>query len=307
MKILEKYIAIARANDGAGGGGSPPPNTPPASSTATPPAPAAGAGAAPPAGTPPGQAQGDPPAAAAADYWPEGLDQQYKGTDPKATLDNLAKALTGYRQRDAARDVPEKAEGYMEFDGIKGFEMDPAVKPYFDMLPKDPAFKPMAAAALKHGVSRAAVAEIYQEGLKAMAEGGMLEPVLDPAKEKAALVPEGAKSLPADAQDQAVQKRMQENYDFLQLATQNMGLDGESAKYAELMLGDAANGHKFFEWIRSKVQGAGTAPNAGVGSGSQGATREALRAELAALNQGDPDYAKKHAAIQQRYQQTIPD
>lgn len=241
-------------------------------------------------------------AAPIADYWPEGLDQQFKGADHKASLDNLGKALQGYRSRDAARDVPDKPEGYYNFEGLKDFKIEPANKPYFDMLPKDPAFKPMAAAALKHGVSRSAVLDIYQSGLSAMAEQGLLEPMIDPVKEKAALIPEAAQSLAPAAQEQAVQRRMQENYDFLQLAGETLGLDKESGKYAELMLGDTAKGHRFFEWMRSKIQGSGgsTAPRALPG-GASGDSRESLRKAMAELKPGTPNYSTEHAALTERY------
>lgn len=293
---LNTMIELLRNAEGAGGGA--------AAQAATPPGPpaAAGAAAAPPAQDP-GQAQGGTPAAAA-DYWPEGLDQQLRGADMNATLDNVAKVVKGYRDRDATRDVPEKPEGYTDFDTVKDFKIDPKNQPFFDVLKEDPAFKAMAGAMHKHGLGRAAALDIYQTGLNAMSEAGLLEPMLDTRAEMAALVPETARNAPEAEQRQQAAKRMQENFDFLKLMETNRQLPGEVREYAEAMLGDAARGHRFIEWVRGLMQqpapGGGGAPAAAGGTG--GVTRESLRAELAALNQGDPDYARKSAEIDAKYQ-----
>lgn len=304
LKLFPTFYRAAE--DGNGQGAAPPASsTPPAPAGNAPPV--SGAEGAPPAAAP-GQAQAAAPAAApAADYWPEGLDQQFKGADQKSTMDNLAKALSGYRARDAQRGVPEKPEGYYDFADLKDFKIEDSVKGYFDQLPSDPAFKAMAGVLHKHGVGKVAALEAFQAGLAGMSEAGLLEPVLDPAKEKLALVPEAARNLPQAAQDQAVQRRMQENYDFLALMQSTRELSPDAAKYAELMLGDSARGHQFFEWVRSQVQG-----GAGAGPGDHGGrqpanTREGLRTQLAELekHKGSPDYAKRHAELSRQYEQTL--
>lgn len=238
----------------------------------------------------------------AADYWPDGLDQSLKGADAKITMDNVAKALQGYRTRDASRGVPDKPEGYLEFDKAKDFKIDPKNQPFFDNLKTDPAFKVIAAEAHKRGIGQGDMLAMYQAGLNSMAEAGLLDMPVDVAAEKAALVPDAAKNLPADQQEAAVQKRLNDNYAFLDLAVSNMGLPKELAQFAELSLADSAKGHQLIEWMRGRLQGAGgTGPGAHGNPGGGGDTREGLKAELAALNRNDPKFQEKHAELTGRY------
>lgn len=302
--MIERYLRVLRNADGTGGG----------AAGAAAGGGAAGGGNGTPAPAPAGQA-GDPATAgsqpAASDYWPEGLDKGLKGADSKATLDGLAKALgerdtqlKGYRDRDAARSVPEKPEGYADFSKLgDAFKIADANKPFFDNLAKDPTFAAMAASAHKHGLGQVALADIYQTGLDAMRNSGLLEVPIDVAAERLALLPEAARSLPEAEQGKEIDKRMNANYDFLALAQANLGLPKEVADYAELMLGDSAKGHQFIEWARSKLQAGGQGPGAH-GQGAAGDTRESLRADLAKLEGGPrgPNYAAEHAALMKRYE-----
>lgn len=299
MKQFLRALPVFNA-DGAGGG---------APGGAPPPAAAAAAGGQPtpavppPAAPPPG---GGAPPAPAADYWPDGLDPGLKGADSKATLDNMARLandLKGYRDRDAKRGVPEKPEGYADFSDLKDFKVDAELEPHFKALGTDPVFKGVLGTLHKHGLGKMAVAEIYRDLLVASKTAGMLEPALDVEAELAALVPDQAKSLPKPDQDAAVQKRLNENYAFLDLAVQNMGLPKEVAKHAELALGDAARGHQFMEWVRGLVQ-AGQSQGPGAHGNPAGAdTADSLRAEMAQLEKQKhaPDYAEKLKALQDRY------
>lgn len=260
--------------------------------------------AVPGAAAPP--AAGEPSAQpAAADYWPEGLDQKYKGADAKTTLDNLAKDLKGYRDRDATRGVPEKPEGYTNFEALKDFKIDEAQKPFFDALKTDPIFKGALEVMHKHGMGQLAVAETYQAFLKTAADAGMLEKPLDIAAELKALVPEVARSLSEPEQQAAVQKRIGENYSFLDLAVQNMGMPKEVRDHMEYALGDSAKGHAAFEWMRQRIQAGGAQPPGAIGGASGGVTRESLRAEMAALDRNAPDYAAKSAALDEKYKAFI--
>lgn len=296
MKILSDLIRNAEGGGGAAAPAAAPTATPPAAPAV---APGAGDGAPPAA-----PAASSTPPAAAADYWPEGLDPSLKGADLNGTFDNFAKALKGYRDRDAQRGVPETAEGYFNLEPLKGkLEIADAQKPYFDMLSQDPAFGAMAKTLHKHGVGQMAALEAYRDGLTAMGEAGLLEPLIDAKAERAALLPEGFAGKSQAEQDQAIDRRMQENLDFLNLAKTNMGLDPKAAEYAEMMLGDSARGHTFFEWIKGKVQGGGTAPQ-NIGGGGQGVTRESLREEMRQLeaNKSDPNYRQKRADLDAKYQ-----
>jgi hypothetical protein len=307
------------APDGGGGAAPPAAGAPAATPTGTPPAaaPAAGAVGAPPApggATPPapqaGQPQATPPAAGTEDYWPTGLDQSFKGADSKATLDNLAKALNGYRTRDAQKGVPEKPEAYADVSTLKDFVVEDAFKPHFEALKADPAFAAISKTAHAHGVGHKAFAEIFQSGLTAMSENGLLLPEIDVAAEKAALVPAEAKALPAQQQEVAVQKRLNENYAFLDLMEANRGLPKEVRQYMEVSLMDGAKGHQAIEWMRAQIQGGGAqggTPGAhGQAPGGRD-TKDSLRAARAAINPGDPQRAQKEAELDRRYQELYGD
>lgn len=268
--------------------------------------PSPGAAAAAPVVAPSGQpamppagvvAPGAPAAApAAADYWPEGLDPALKGADAKATLDNMAKSLKGYRDKDANRGVPETPEAYTDFSKLGDkFQIDPKNAPHFEALKTDPVFKTIATTAHKHGVGQLAVAEIYQDSLNAMSEAGMLEPPIDVAAEKAALVPDAAKSLPPAEQEAAVQKRLNENYAFLDLMVQNRGMPKDVAQHLELSLGDSARGHTALEWFKAQLQQGGSAPGAH-GTGGGAVTAESIRTEQARVDALPIGSAERKAA-----------
>lgn len=292
MKRFPMFAELVRnAETGASGVGL----SPPAAGVAAPPP------AAPLAGAPPAAPVEPAAGAAAADYWPQGLDQSFRGKDANGTLDNLAKAVAGYRERDAKADRVKTVDEMLDVKSIKDFTIDQRNQVHFDNLPKDPLFKPMAEVAIKHGVGRHALMDIFQTGLNAMNEAGLMEPMLDPVAERAALVPEAAKGLAQDQQDLAVTKRLQANYDFLGLAQQNMKLPADVAKYVELQLGDSAKGHVFMEWVRGLRGAQGNGSPGAYGGPSGGVTRDSLRAEMAALKSTDPDYQAKHADLMERY------
>jgi hypothetical protein len=310
--MISRFLSPDGAGSGAGGDGSGPGGSGQSN------APAAGDGSAPAAAAQAGDAAGAAGGApAGGDYWPEGLDPSFKGADSKTTLDNIAKriaenqkALDGYRQLDSKRDVVKTFEEMVDFGKIPDFKIEEKNQPYFDALKSDPLFKTVAEAAIKDGIGRRAVGNLYQNFLNAASEAGLLEPPIDPKAERAALLPDTAKSLDPKGQDAAIDKRMQENYDFLSLASQNMGLPAEAGKYAELMLGDSAKGHQFFEWVRGLSQGGGNGPNGGGGgSPAGGVTRESLRAEQAAVEalRGQPGYEEKAKALDAKYKQFYGD
>ncbi len=296
--LLEKYL-YSYPRDGAGTGGGGAGGAPPAGGAGNPPAGA-------PGGSP---ASETPPAGGAAPggelYFPEGFPDQMRGKDGKETLDNAWTALKGYRDRDATRDVPADPAGYLTLDGLKDFSLDETMKPHFEALKQDKSALAMFEKAKEHGLDRRATLDIWQAGMKALADGGMLEPMLDPAAERAALLPDAAKTLPKTEQDAAIDRRMQENYDFLDLMSQNRGLSKEARDYAEMMLGDSAKGHGFFEWMRGQLQGGeGGGPGAhGSGQGG-GDTAASLKAEMGKpeLTAGHPMFDREaYKAFDERY------
>lgn len=297
--LIEKYLfAIPRAPDaGAGGGGGAAAGAP--SGDGGDPA-AAGGGAAPgsaaPAATPP-QA-----------YFPEGLPDNWRGKDERETIDRLFSVAKGYRDRDANLDRPEKPEGYFSLDGMAAdaFKLDDRFKAHFDAFGSDPGMKAAAIIAQKHGIARPAFLEAVQASMSALSDAGMLEPMMDPAAERAQLLPDAARGLPKDQQDAAIDKRMTDNFAFVDLMVQNRGLPKEAGDYMQMMLGDSAKGHLAMEWMRNTFQTGGGqgGPGAHGAGGSAGDTADSLRAEMAKpeLIPGHPNFDRaKYADFESRY------
>lgn len=259
-------------------------------------------------GSGPDGGEGGPPSP----YFPEGLPDTMRGDDERATMDNMAKALKGFRDRDASREVPKEAAGYLSLEGVdpEKFTLSDDVKPHFEALAKDPgaaaALKVFQEAGVDRGVVRSAIGGMFE----ALKDGGMLEPFLDTEAERQALLPDSAKGLSKQDQDQAIDRRMQENEDFVKLMTENGGLPPEAGEYAQLMLMDSAKGHAFFEWMRGKIQGGESDGPGGHGNGGAGDTRESLRADLAALEKkrGSPDFKQAdYDALEARYKKQFAD
>lgn len=304
--LLARYGALFAPEDGSGSGGTPGGGQ----DNASPPAGAGGDGAAPPA-TPPAD-QGAAPPAATGPYRPQGLPETMFGKDDRETIDKMGQALNGYRQKDAARDVPADPAGYLNLDGLKNFQLDDAYKPYFDALKDDPSATAMFDALHKGGVGREVALQAWQAGIKAMSEAGLLEAPLDVAAERGKLLPDAARNLPKDQQDAAIDARMQANEDFIKLMT-TQGLDKDAAEYAQLMLMDSANGNKFFEFVAGKLMGTDRAnPMAGQGgqAGSADSRRAQLRAEMAKpeMQPSHPNFDRaKHDALDAEYQKLFPE
>lgn len=291
MKLFDKRVF--NVPDAGGGNG------------AAPAAPAAPAAAAPPAGggAPPASSAGNPaaaasdPAAAGAFYRPEGLPDHLVGKDQAETLDKLFGAFKGYRDRDAQSGVPEKAEAYGEFSG----EIPDTVKPHLETLKGDPLFSRLNEKALALRLPASAYQGLVQEFISVSAEMGLMEPIVDAQAERAALVPAAAAHLPPAEQQQAVEKRMNDNFAFLDaLAAQGAdkgGLSKDDAEFAKAMLGDSAKGHRVFEWMRAATGAAGDGGRGpalgGAPAGDNHRAELARRAALPENTWGDPKFDQK--------------
>lgn len=221
----------------------------------------AAASATPPAngGTPPAAAAD--PAAGGAFYRPDGVPDHLVGKDQNETLDKIYGALKGYRERDAQAGVPEKADAYAEFAG----EIPETVKPHLETLKGDPLFARLNEKALALRVPASTYQGLVQEFISVSAEMGLMEPIVDAQAERAALVPVSAAHLSPAEQGQAVEKRMNENFAFLDaLVAQGAdkgGLSKDDADFARAMLGDSAKGHRVFEWMRTAAGAGGDGGN----------------------------------------------
>ena len=304
--LLDRYLLPPREGDGAGsgaaapGGATPPAASPAPSGAGTPPAagPSGEGGAG--SGTPPPPAAGvQPPAAAGQPYRPQGLPETMFGDDDRGTIDKMAEALKGYRTRDSERGIPDKVDAYMAFDLAN---VDATVKPHMEGLVNDPLYKAVADVALAEkvpvGAMQKIVTTLYGEAVKA----GVFEGFLDVAAERAQLLPDSAKALAKADQDKAIDARMQENEDFLNLLAKpgedgKALLEGKDAEHVKLMLMDSAAGNRFLEFFRAQMTGAGRAQplGGGAGAGAAGGTsREALRARMAApeMQVGHPKFSQ---------------
>lgn len=266
-------------------GGEPPVGDPPAGD------PPAGD---PPAGDPPA---GDPPSV----YRPEGLPDNFFGTSNEETIDKLHTAVKGYRQKDSDRGVPETEAAYATF----GDNVPEELKSHVGALAEDTVFQKLSKSALEKGMPVKDFQDLTLEFFGAAQEMGVLEPVIDEAAEKAALVPDSAKHLSEAEQKTAREARMNDNFSFLDtLTAQGEGKDGmpaEVAEHAKAMLGDSAKGHQFIEYMRSQISGE-PSPYAGGDKGGSGADPKADLARREALPENQPGNSKFDKASWEKLQ-----
>lgn len=271
----------------------PDPAPTPAATPAAAPTPAATPAAAPtPAATPAaGPTPAATPAAAPANlYRPEGLSDSYFGADDHATIDNLAKAVTTYRQKDGERgQVPKEATGYTLPD-----EVPDSVKPYMAELDGDPVFEGMQKVFHDAGMTDKQFQDIVPKFYESLIDAEALEPMLDVDKERGELVPEGLERATPEDQTKAIDKRMADNLAFVG-TLKDAGLDEAAVIALQEGLGDKAAGHRAIEFIRGKL-GQTLDPAVG-GQAAGGVTQADLDARVAdPRNQGGhPSYEKKFA------------
>lgn len=263
-------------SEGGGGGGGEAAAAAPGAAAAS--SPAAAASAAAPSAADAAAAGGGAAASSAAEiYKPSGLADHYLGASNNETIDKLAKAVEGYRTRDAANQVPEKVEGYSDF----GADIPPEIAPHLETLKADPLYGRMAQFALDQKMSAPAYQGLVKQFLAVSGEMGLLEPPVDVKAERQALVPDTARHLPEAEQKVAIEKRMTENFAFVDAmvarGADKGGISKEVGEFAKAMLGDTARGHQFIEFVKS-IGGGKQQIYSGGGSPNEGDPKEALRA-----------------------------
>lgn len=173
------------------------------------------------------------------------------GKTDQETIDNLKKAVDGYRQRDAEAGVPADPKAYGEF----GTEIPDTIKPHLNDMMQDDLWNRVTARAAELKVSKAQYQGLVLEMMSASAEMGILEPPVDHEAEKALLVPDAAKHLSPTEQKAARERRMTENFAFVDTLVKSeqnpTGISKEAAEFAKAMLGDTARGHEVFEYMRA--------------------------------------------------------
>ncbi|QFS98884.1 hypothetical protein FIV06_15760 [Labrenzia sp. THAF191b] len=241
--------------------------------------PAAGGGADPAAG-----GAADPAAGGAADpaaggdaiqlYRPEGLAEHYLGENDQGTIDNMKKALDGYRDRDA--NVPEDHTAYATFNEENVPE---TLRPHLGALANDPLFGKVSEKAKELRLPVDTFQTLTTELYTAAQDAGLLEEPLDVEAERAALTPDHAKHLSPQQQQHARERRMNENFGWLDLLAgdEKSGISKDMAEHVKVELGDSALGHAFFEAMRNKI-GGGPGPQAGHGGSASQDAHAALLA-----------------------------
>lgn len=301
--LLDRILRSPDGGAGAAGGGADPAEGAAAGD------PAAAAGGASAAAGDPAAGGGDPAAsandpAAGSPYRPDGLAENFHGTTDQETIDKLAKAVNGYRQRDSDKGVPEDIAAYREFG-----EVDEKLKPYFDTLEGDGLFDDIATTAKDLGISKAQLHGLLSTYMGGAAEMGLLEPALDVAAERQALLPDNAASMPQQAQDAAVERRINDAHGWVESMV-SRGLDKESADHLTMMLGDTAKGIKAIEFFKGQIAGSGANPTNGDGGGNGGGDARSDLARRSALPEntpGDPKFSRKsYDQLNADYQKTLP-
>ncbi len=299
MRNLLEFLLFAPADEGApgadnGGDGG---------------APAAGDGENPGNGGENGAPGGEenPGADTPETYRPEGLPDSMFGKDDRETMDKMAKALAGYRDRDAKVKVPDDAGDYFKFAD----DAPDTIKPYLAEIADDAMAKPMADFLKKEKIPVETFQKITSQVFALGAEMGLMEPPVDVAAERTALLPETAKHLPPAEQKQAIDTRMNENFAYIDsLVGENGGLSKDAAEYAKAMLGDSAKGHQFFEYMQKAMgRAGGGGPAMGdLGGDNQNTVRAQLQAELKKPEHtpGNPKFDKaSYEAVMERYRAAI--
>lgn len=194
----------------------------------------------------------------AAIYRPEGVADNLVGKSDRETMDNLAKALTGYRTRDSERGaVPKDAAGYT-------FELTDKLKSAIPRgLAEDPVFKAAADSAHKAGLSTKEFQAVIIPALEKMAELTAGE-AWSPDAEFKKLAGENA----GPDQIKAVQQRFVEASGWIEgFVAHHTLADGARLELQQLL--SSADGLLVLEAIRKSGSDGIRLPNAGLGQGTR--------------------------------------
>lgn len=222
------FVTINRAPEGEGGGGGPPAAAP------------QGGGQAPAGGAP----------VPSAPYRPEGLPDHLFGANERETLDKLWGAYRPARDTIARLgdlgELPKDAASYT-------LDLTDAMKPYLPGLDADPVFALVREAAHKSGIRDKQFGPFVSGLMSSLIDGDLIQPPVDLAAEKAALVPPEAAALDDAGKTAAVDGRVRQNHATIQLWSER-GMPKESAEALSLML-DTAAGNRAVEWFAAQARG----------------------------------------------------
>jgi hypothetical protein len=147
------------------------------------------------------------------------------GKDDRETMDKMATALNGYRQRDATANCPRRSTPTTRFEVDKAPE---AIRAY---LPRSRQERSGLCRRRRSGdgtgVPVKTMHAITTAAYAGLQEAGMLEPMVNIETERAALLPDAAKNLPKAEQDKAIDARMLANEQFIKLLTKPVDAAGQ--------------------------------------------------------------------------------
>lgn len=234
-------------------------------------------------------------------YRVDGIPETMFGSTNEETIDKMAKTINGYRTKEGKKETVKEAAEY-----VLG-EMPDNIKPYLSNLETDPVFATTQAAALKHGLSKDAFAGFVTDVVSEWVEAGILGDVVDVKAERQALLPAESQYLSPDEQSQAINSRMQDNFDWLAKVGPMKGISAEMAEYMQDTLGDRAMGHQVIELVR-KMADTRPQPLFG-GSGGGGDVRQELssREQDPRNDPSSPKYDPKFRAATDAMWKDLPD
>jgi hypothetical protein len=188
-------------------------------------------------GTPPdGQSGGEdgaggPGGGPPAPFYPDGLDEQWKGADDRETITNLGNQITSMRQSISKfGQVPKTADEYdlgLSEDFISTFGIED----------KDPGLAAFKQAAHEMGL-RGDQSKVVGKFLETAQKEGLIEAPISVEQLMGSLAPKDFKGSPAEMQE-AGAKRFREADNFINTFAENKGLTDGAKEFMSMMATDA--------------------------------------------------------------------
>ncbi|MEM7067927.1 MAG: hypothetical protein AAF478_03510 [Pseudomonadota bacterium] len=219
-------------------------------------------------------------------YRPEGVPETMFGETNEETIDKMVSTINGFRSKDNNRPkAPETIDGY----ALDEATIPDEIKPFLQNLESDPVWDSIRVKALESEITSDQFSSFVQNLVSEWASAGLLEPPLDIAAERKALIPETAQYLSEAEQTTAVDARMKENFDWMESAAAKFGVSEDMAKSVMENLGDTAHGHAFVELFRNMAEKKAN-PLLGGGKGDVPLRQDLAQREADPRN--DPNSAK---------------
>lgn len=221
-------------------------------------APPSGQAAAPPASEAKGEA---PPKDKAVPEWAKGIEARFLGKTPEETAQKLAEAQRGFRESLSKYGPP--VSDPKEFD----YKPSEAVAPYIGPNGEPELVGKALDVLAKAGVGKLQGPAVLNGLLEMLVGLEVMDPPVDPARERALLIPEEMKSFSQHQKDDFVDRRMANAKSLLESFRAN-GLDEAGTNLLVPLMNQAA-GIRALEFIAERMGARNplTGHNAGAGFG----------------------------------------